>query len=397
MDDVQEREQETPYGFSAPVAAPIGTVSDAPKWLPVEFIAPHPDGYTSTFDNLPGLAQLAPAPEERRDPHDPFSASHGSEEDVMEGWNPRNPIPNGSWDPTGEVEARTDFAPPTGLPATLAATQFPPPSMHPNMPQWAPTQSQGTPAVDSATARRMTGESSRATTGTWAPPQHQVTHTGAADPYSANAARIARPGAAMLPPTGDPYQDRMRGLQAIPPGAGTRAWAPPGTPSPHAGWPQPPVPQTGWTATPQGQPTGPMGSYPAWQQQGYPTGAARPVSNAALVSPDSNVFTLLGWGLIYAVMGGVIWPDLWVISLFTALLLAVRVPVGGATVRMIFRAAALAGVVVWFIDQGIRNGSLDMRYDFAVIAMRVVLIIALAASFWVVITAKSALLRQPNY
>jgi hypothetical protein len=109
------------------------------------------------------------------------------------------------------------------------------------------------------------------------------------------------------------------------------------------------------------------------------------------------VFTLLGWGLILAVVGGVVWPEFWVISLCTASLLAVRVPLGGDTVRKIFAAAGVAGIVVWFIDQGIRNGSINVRYDFATIAMRVVLTAALAASFWVVTTAKNAQSRQSQY
>ncbi|MDR2620150.1 MAG: hypothetical protein LBC29_03380 [Propionibacteriaceae bacterium] len=150
-----------PFGFAAPSDAPMFVLPEGVDWLqPLQPSPGQPVGYQPPSADTPPLENIAPAPEEHRDPAQPFDRFAAATDAAETPWSPKQPIATSGWDSLSESAAATsdqyaDFAPPTGAPVTPAHTPV----------------RQPIPAF---------------------PPPHPTTHTGAPESYAASAASIAR-------------------------------------------------------------------------------------------------------------------------------------------------------------------------------------------------------------
>ena len=171
MDDTSRLDGQ-PIGFAEPVAPPLGAyvtytltgIADAPIQTP--------DAFSAATNPGPLLEQIAPAPEESRNPNTPFEAGQTEQMPESVERDPRKPIVTSSF--SGK-DTSTDFAPPTGVPVVPDAKAVPA--------KWAPPTGQPAP---------------------WGAP---VAPTPTPMPRAANPGAIARVGTAppwAMPPQGAP-------------------------------------------------------------------------------------------------------------------------------------------------------------------------------------------------
>ena len=151
MDDDQALDGQ-PMGFAQPSTPPLGAYASATLTL-VDGDVRHPEAFVAAQNPGPRLDQIAPAPPEVRDAHQPFEAGQGDmmPSDVQR--DPRKPIETASF--SGNA---ADFAPPTGQPivpevkatpftggteAQLAGAKWAPPTGQPLPPWGAPLGASG--------------------------------------------------------------------------------------------------------------------------------------------------------------------------------------------------------------------------------------------------------------
>ena len=298
-----------------PEAAPLGDYSPASLTLTSSTPAPVPVAFTVSGDPGPDLAQVAPAPPETRDPHEPFEAGQEDQLAGVQVRDPREPIV------TESINGTPDFAPPTGKPVAVTG---------PSGANWAPPT--GVPVAAGAWGAR-------------------VAPTGRPD---GNVGAIARQGRGVAP--NDPYAQFTAMRMAPGPAVPTPPWGAPTAAPPYYGnLPPGMVPRYRPAQRPDVEARAQYRSYSGGGKLGF-----------VLQSVPWPAFIILVAGIVipgWAVLAFVI---TWVITTSSA-------KVARTAVNRTFMVAAGVYVLVWFLSTVTQSLNSSMFfYDLYTVIGRVI-------------------------